>query len=85
MSANNPGTFLPRTPSVLTPSTSNDSNRSTDLSSQVQTRAIYGESPGVKNSSEKVVLATDSGNADLWSNDLAEPSPLLRPDNAPPV
>lgn len=85
MLANNPSSSIPRTPSVLTPSTSNDSSRSTDLSLQIQTREIYAESPRVKNASEKVVLTTDSRSAKLSSNELAKPSALLRPSSGPPL
>jgi hypothetical protein len=73
-SAGRPATVIPRTPLILTPSTSHDSNGSTEVSSQAQAREIYIASPSVKHCSEKIVLATGSGHNVFPSSELLKPS-----------
>jgi hypothetical protein len=79
-SADRPATVIPGTPLILTPS-SHDSNGSTEMSSQTQAREIYIASPSVKHCSERVVLATSSGNNAFPSSELLKPSSLPRPSN----
>jgi hypothetical protein len=80
-SADRLATVIPRTPLILTPSTSHGSNGSTEMSSQTQAREIYIASPSVKHCSERVVLATSSGNNAFPSSELLKPSSLPRPSN----
>jgi hypothetical protein len=84
-SADRPATALPQTPLILTPSTTHDSNGSTEMSSQTQARELYIASPSVKHCSEKVVLATSSGNNVFPSSELLNPSSLPRPSNGSQV
>jgi hypothetical protein len=74
-------TAIPRTPLILTPSTSRDSNQSTQMSSETQAREIYTASPSVKHCSESIVLVTSSGNNMFPSSELLKPSSLPRPSN----
>jgi hypothetical protein len=74
-------TVIPRTPLILTPSTSQNSNGSTGMSSQAQAREMYIASPSVKHCSEKIVLATSSGNNMSPSSEFLKPSTLPRPSN----
>jgi len=68
--------FVPRTPSVLTPSTSNTSNTSGGRSSKVTTRDVYQRTPSVLRTSRLVASATRSGDTLLVSSseELDEPS-----------
>jgi hypothetical protein len=49
--------------------------------SQTQAREIYIASPSVKHCSERIVLATSSGNNVFPSSELLKPSSLPRPSN----
>lgn len=51
------------------------------MSSQTQAREIYIASPSVKHCSERVALATSSGNNAFPSSELLKPSSLPRPSN----
>ena len=75
--------MAPQTPIMLTPSTSNDSNPSTDKSSQTKRLEAVIESPSLKRSSEKVVMKTDSKDVKVSSSGLVEPSTFL--SKGPPV
>jgi hypothetical protein len=74
-------TAIPLTPLILTPSTTHESNQSTQMSSQTQARQIYIASPSVKHCSESIVLVSSSGNNMFPSSELLKPSSLPRPNN----
>lgn len=73
-----PAAAILRTPLILTPSTSHDSNGSTELSSQTQARESYIASPSVRHYSERVALATSSGNNRFPSSESLNPHSLPR-------
>jgi hypothetical protein len=81
MSADRPATVNPRTPIIFTPSTGRDSDGSTELSSQNQAREILIATPSVKRCSERVALATSSGNNACPSSELLKPSSFPRPSD----
>lgn len=75
--------MTPQTPMMLTPSTSNDSNPSTDKSSQTKRQEAVIETPSLKRSSERVVMTTDSKDVKVSSSELVEPPAFL--SKGPPV
>jgi hypothetical protein len=79
-----PSSVIPRTPAVLTPSTTNDGTRSTGRSSQGQWRVSLEQSPSVT-ATQQVNSALDITSTMLLSDNLATPSPWLASNNRPPA
>ncbi|RFU30669.1 hypothetical protein B7463_g5654, partial [Scytalidium lignicola] len=73
--AESPSSLIPQTPAVLTPSTTNESGRSTDVSfSQGQRRVPYQESPSVTRTSQQVALVTTFSADDLTQKSTSRAS-----------
>ena len=85
LSPESPSSLIPRTRGTLTPSTTNDSTRSTGRSSEDQWLVSLEQSPSVAHTSQQFTLALGVTSTMLSSDSLATPQSWLPSNNGHPA